>query len=41
MRVFNANTMNTIVLGGVSMVLAGILTLLVKDNDDKKDDVTV
>jgi maltose/moltooligosaccharide transporter len=41
MRVFNANTMNTLVLGGVSMVLAGILTLLVKDNDDKKDDVTV
>ena len=41
MRIFHANTMNTIALGGASMVLAGILTLLVKDNDDKKDDIKV
>lgn len=34
MKVFNANTLNTIVLGGGSMILAGILTLWVKDNED-------
>ena len=33
MKVFHANTLNTIVLGGASMVLAGILTLIVKDDD--------
>lgn len=33
MKVFHANTLNTIVLGGVSMILAGLLTLFVKDND--------
>ncbi len=33
MKVFHANTLNTIVLGGVSMILAGFLTLLVKDDD--------
>lgn len=33
MKFFNANTLNTIVLGGISMILAGFLTLLVKDND--------
>lgn len=34
MKVFHANTLNTIVLGGVSMILAGFLTLLVKDDDN-------
>ncbi|MBC7904029.1 MAG: MFS transporter, partial [Gemmatimonadaceae bacterium] len=33
MKVFHANTMNTIVLGGASMILAGFLTLIVKDDD--------
>ncbi|MGB4775977.1 MAG: MFS transporter, partial [Daejeonella sp.] len=34
MKFFNANTLHTIVLGGVSMIIAGILTLWVKDEDD-------
>ena len=33
MKLFDANTMNTIILGGISMILAGLLTLWVKDND--------
>jgi maltose/moltooligosaccharide transporter len=33
MKVFQANTLNTIALGGVSMILAGFLTLLVKDKE--------
>ena len=33
MKFFNANTMNTVVLGGVAMILAGFLTLLVTDDD--------
>jgi maltose/moltooligosaccharide transporter len=33
MKVFQANTLNTIALGGISMILAGVLTLFVKDND--------
>ncbi len=33
MKIFQANTLNTIVLGGVAMILAGLLTLFVKDND--------
>jgi maltose/moltooligosaccharide transporter len=33
MKLFNANTLSTIVLGGVSMILAGLLTLWVKDDD--------
>ncbi|HMO60565.1 MAG TPA: MFS transporter [Ferruginibacter sp.] len=33
MKVFQANTLNTIALGGVSMILAGLLTLIVKDDD--------
>ena len=33
MKVFEANTLNTIVLGGVAMILAGLLTLFVKDDD--------
>lgn len=33
MKVFQANTLNTVALGGVSMILAGLLTLLVKDDD--------
>jgi maltose/moltooligosaccharide transporter len=34
MKVFQANTLNTLALGGISMIIAGFLTLLVKDNDD-------
>jgi len=34
MKVFDANTMHTIVLGGSSMILAGLLTLWVKDTDN-------
>jgi maltose/moltooligosaccharide transporter len=33
MKVFEANTLNTIVLGGVAMIIAGLLTLIVKDDD--------
>jgi maltose/moltooligosaccharide transporter len=33
LHLFHANTLNTIALGGVSMILAGFLTLLVKDED--------
>jgi maltose/moltooligosaccharide transporter len=33
MKVFEANTLNTLVLGGISMILAGLLTLIVKDDD--------
>lgn len=33
MRVFHSNTLSTITLGGVSMIIAGLLTLRVKDND--------
>lgn len=33
MKLFNANTIHTITLGGVSMILAGLLTLIVKDED--------
>ncbi|MEO5890343.1 MAG: MFS transporter [Ferruginibacter sp.] len=32
-NLFHANTLNTIALGGVSMILAGFLTLIVKDDD--------
>jgi maltose/moltooligosaccharide transporter len=32
-HLFHANTLNTIALGGASMILAGFLTLLVKDDD--------
>jgi maltose/moltooligosaccharide transporter len=35
MHLFHANTLNTIVLGGGAMILAGLLTLLVKDADDE------
>ncbi|TGE09333.1 MFS transporter [Hymenobacter fodinae] len=35
-NVFQGNTLNTLVLGGGSMILAGLLTLWVKDNDDVK-----
>jgi maltose/moltooligosaccharide transporter len=34
MKLFHANTLNTIVLGGISMIVAGLLTLIVKDADD-------
>ncbi len=34
MKLFNANTLNTVVLGGASMIVAGILTLWVKDDDN-------
>lgn len=33
MKLFNANTMLTIVLGGISMILAGLLALRVEDRD--------
>lgn len=33
MKLFGANTLNTLVLGGVSMILAGVMTLFVKDED--------
>ncbi len=33
MKLFNADTMNTIILGGVSMIIAGLLTLRVDDED--------
>ena len=33
MKVFQANTLNTVALGGVAMIIAGLLTLLVKDED--------
>ncbi|MEX0636751.1 MAG: MFS transporter, partial [Ferruginibacter sp.] len=33
MKIFEANTLNTIVLGGVAMIMAGLLTLFVKDDD--------
>ena len=33
MKLFGANTLNTLVLGGCSMILAGIMTLWVKDED--------
>ena len=33
MKLFHANTLNTIALGGISMILAGLLTLIVKDED--------
>ncbi len=35
MKVFHANTLNTVALGGASMIIAGLLTLIVKDEDDK------
>jgi maltose/moltooligosaccharide transporter len=34
MKLFHANTLNTIALGGISMIIAGILTLIVKDTDE-------
>jgi maltose/moltooligosaccharide transporter len=33
MKLFHANTLSTIVLGGVSMIVAGLLTLWVKDEE--------
>lgn len=33
MHLFQGNTLNTIALGGASMILAGLLTLRVQDND--------
>lgn len=34
MKVFQANTLNTVALGGVSMIIAGFLTLIVKDDEN-------
>jgi maltose/moltooligosaccharide transporter len=34
MHLFEGNTLNTLAMGGASMMLAGLLTLRVKDNDD-------
>jgi maltose/moltooligosaccharide transporter len=36
MHLFHGNTLNTLALGGFSMIAAGLLTLWVKDNDDVK-----
>ncbi len=36
MKVFGANTIYTIMFGGATMILAGILTLRVKDEDEKR-----
>ncbi len=33
MKLFHANTLNTVALGGVAMIVAGLLTLLVKDDE--------
>jgi maltose/moltooligosaccharide transporter len=33
MKIFHANTLNTLALGGISMIIAGLLTLIVKDDD--------
>jgi maltose/moltooligosaccharide transporter len=33
MKVFHANTLNTIALGGISMIIAGVLTLFVNDKE--------
>jgi maltose/moltooligosaccharide transporter len=37
MKLFGANTIYTIMFGGLTMILAGILTLRVKDEDEKRD----
>jgi maltose/moltooligosaccharide transporter len=34
MKLFGANTLNTLVLGGASMIVAGVMTLWVKDDDN-------
>lgn len=34
MKLFNANTLYTLVLGGASLIIAGLLTLLVEDKDE-------
>ncbi|UOQ54127.1 MFS transporter [Hymenobacter cellulosivorans] len=41
MHLFQGNTLNTIALGGVSMIVAGVFTLWVKDNDDVHPSVHV
>ena len=33
MKVFHGNTLSTVMLGGASMIIAGLLTLIVKDKD--------
>ncbi len=33
MKIFHANTLNTVALGGISMMVAGLLTLLVSDEE--------
>jgi maltose/moltooligosaccharide transporter len=37
MKLFGANTIYTIMFGGLTMILAGILTLRVKDEDEKRN----
>jgi maltose/moltooligosaccharide transporter len=41
MHLFQGNTLHTIALGGVSMVLAGLLTLRVNDTDDTPADLAL
>ncbi|TGE26798.1 MFS transporter [Hymenobacter metallicola] len=41
MHLFQGNTLNTIALGGASMIAAGLFTLWVKDNDDVHPSVHV
>ena len=35
MKLFGANTIYTIMFGGLTMIIAGLLTLRVKDDDEK------
>ncbi|MBC6612965.1 MFS transporter [Hymenobacter sp. BT507] len=41
MHLFQGNTMSTIALGGASMILAGLLTLRVKDTDEPEAPATL
>jgi maltose/moltooligosaccharide transporter len=41
MHLFHGNTLNTLALGGVSMIVAGVFTLWVKDNDDVHPSVQI
>ena len=39
MHFFQGNTLHTIALGGISMILAGLLTLRVNDTDDAQESI--
>ncbi|SHK17238.1 MFS transporter [Hymenobacter psychrotolerans] len=41
MHLFGGNTLHTLALGGASMILAGLLTLWVKDNDEAQGAIPV